>query len=446
MSPSLIALSVAAIVLLLVLAGMFAATESALNVRSRAELYKLAEQGKRYRRAIARIADDEPTHLGAITFARVIAQSLAAALITIIFAYNIHSVWLALALSTAVLLVVTFLLVGSSPRMLGLTYPNAVICATAGAVVVVRFMLGPIAAILPRFSSAVALYRRNSDASQQVETQLLSLVDRAAEHDALEEDNRRYIHSVLEFGERRVRELMSPRTEMVTIGHDESMQAALEQLLASRHSRLPVITDDADDVVGVIHLRDAAGFVMRYPDEADTAPVTRMMREPIFVPDLMRADDLLQQMQREHNHLALAVDEYGGTSGLVTMEDLIEELVGDIHDEHDRELPDVQETGDGEFVINPRLSVAELGELFELELDDEDVDSAGGLVVKQLDRLAEEDDTVIVAGISLRVTRVDRRNKILELRASWVGGDAEIFEAVVEENELNAEQVLEADK
>lgn len=246
------------------------------------------------------------------------------------------------------------------------------------------------------------------------EEQLLSIVDQAAEQDLLEQDDRDYIRSIVQFGDTLARELMVPRTDMVTVDAEQTVREALELLLASRHSRVPVVaTGDADDVEGVAYLRDASGFVLRRPEEAETAPVTRIMKPALFVPELQRADELLRQMQREANHLALVVDEYGGISGLVTLEDLIEELLGDISDEHDREAPEAVETGEGAFTLSPRLPVDRLGELFGIELEDDDVDSVGGLVAKHLGRLAEPGDTVTVAGIELTALETERRRQRL---------------------------------
>ena len=279
-----------------------------------------------------------------------------------------------------------------------------------------------IAATARRIGGLVALGR----GKVRDEEQLLSIVDRATEQELIEEEDREYIHSLVEFGATLVRELMVPRTDMVTVDAELTIRGALEALLNSRHSRIPVVTGEVDDVVGVVHLRDASGFVLRRPEEAETQLVTRIMKPALFVPELQRADELLRQMQRESNHLALVVDEYGGISGLVTLEDLIEELLGDINDEHDREASEVQPQPDGSFVLSARLPVDELGELFEIELEDDEVDSVGGLVAKELGRLAEDGDTVVVAGIELTALATERkRRRLVSVGARWVGTEEE---------------------
>lgn len=288
-----------------------------------------------------------------------------------------------------------------------------------------------------RISGRVALGRgRVRD-----EEQLLSLVDQAVEQDLLEDDDRAYIHSIVEFGDTLVREVMIPRTDMVTVPAEHTVREALETLLSSRHSRVPVVASgDSDDVEGVVYLRDASGFQLRRPEEAMTSPVTRIMKPAVFVPELQRADELLRQMQRESNHLALVVDEYGGISGLVTLEDLIEELLGEINDEHDRETPEVEPQEDGTFKISARLPVDRLGEIFGIELEDEEVDSVGGLVAKHLGRLADEGDTVVVEGIELTALLTERkRQRLIDVGARWVGLDTAELEAQRERQEGNAE-------
>lgn len=262
------------------------------------------------------------------------------------------------------------------------------------------------------------------------EEQLLSLVDLATEQELIEEDDRAYIHSLVEFGDTLVREVMVPRTDMVVIDVNQSIRECLELLLSSRHSRLPVVTEgDADEVVGVVYLRDTSGFHLRRPDESETAPVSRIMKPAMFVPELQRADELLRQMQRESNHLALVVDEYGGISGLVTLEDLIEELLGDISDEHDRETSDVEPLPDGTLKISARLSVSELADMFGTIIAEDEVDSVGGLVAKLLGRLAEEGDTVTIAGIELVALETERKGqRLVSVSARHVGDSGESAE------------------
>jgi CBS domain containing-hemolysin-like protein len=232
--------------------------------------------------------------------------------------------------------------------------------------------------------------------------QLLSIVDEAAELDEIEEEDRELIRSVFEFGETVVRELMVPRTDMATVEASATIAGAVEEFLRRGVSRMPVTGEDIDEVVGVIHLRDTVGAAV-------DAPVTSRARRAIFVPESQKADDLLRQMQRERFHLAMVVDEYGGIAGLVTMEDLIEELVGEISDESDIDATEVEDLGDGRYRVPARFNIEDLGEIFGIELADADVDSAGGLLMKALGELPHPGASVVVGGLRLTADRIERR-------------------------------------
>ncbi len=229
----------------------------------------------------------------------------------------------------------------------------------------------------------------------------------------LEEGDRELIHSIFAFNDTLVREIMIPRTDMVTIDADASIAAAMSLFLSSGVSRMPVVGGDVDEVVGILYLRDLARYSHEQPLDAANVRARELSREALFVPESKKADDALRQMQLESTHLAMVFDEYGGIAGLVTLEDLIEELVGEISDEYDRDTPDASSLGGGVYRISARLPTDELGELFGVELDDDDVDSAGGLLTKALGRLPERGASAVVSGISLRAERVEGRRKLL---------------------------------
>jgi len=231
--------------------------------------------------------------------------------------------------------------------------------------------------------------------------QLLSVVDDAAEQERFDEPTQELVHSVFEFGETVVREVMVPRPDMVTVEAAATAEAALDVLLDRGVSRVPVIGDDVDEVLGVLHLKDLV--------RAGGRTALEVARPAAFVPESQKADDLLRRMQRERFHLALVVDEYGGIAGLVTLEDLIEELVGDISDEHDREAPDLVELGEGRYRFAARYNIADLGEVFGIELEDDEVDSVGGLLTKGLGRLPVAGAGVSVSGLRLTAERVEGR-------------------------------------
>jgi len=198
---------------------------------------------------------------------------------------------------------------------------------------------------------------------------------------------------------------------MITVESDEAIGTAMAIFLSRGVSRMPVIGDDVDDVRGILHLRDVARLNYEQPVGAETISVVELARPVLFAPESQKADSLLRRMQLESNHLAMVVDEYGGIAGLVTLEDLIEELVGDISDEYDHDVPDVDDLGGGVFRVSARLPIDELGDLFSMELDDDDVDSVGGLLTKTLGRLPVAGSTATVSGLTLTADRTEGRRR-----------------------------------
>ncbi len=227
------------------------------------------------------------------------------------------------------------------------------------------------------------------------------MVDEAASHDLIEADDRELIHSVFEFTDQFVRAVMVPRTDMVTVDATATTSEAMDLFLSRGISRIPVVDDEADDVLGVLYLKDLVQFAYRDDRSWRAASVRQIARPAVFVPESMRAETLLQQMKREAVHVCMVIDEHGGIAGLVTLEDLIEELVGEIADEYDRRSSEVVELEPGRYRVSGRLGLEDVGELFGVELDDDDVDSIGGLLGKELGRIPTPGATAVVRGLLL---------------------------------------------
>jgi CBS domain containing-hemolysin-like protein len=402
---------VAIAVLLVAFGGLLAAADAALGTLSRIDLADLAAHS-RAKRSLLAIAADAGPHVTAINFMRVLSETTAAVLVTLAFAAVFTDWWWVLLAAGVVMTAVTFVLVGSSPRSVGRAHARPILAFAAPIVRFLRVLLGPLAVGLVRIGNRVTP-GRPPVVTFSSEEQLLSMVDEAAEADVLEQDDKELIHSIFEWGDTVVREVMVPRTDMDTIDDDATLDVAMREFLRTGHSRIPVVGKDADEVFGVLYLRDVSRLTFERPLDAATVTARELAREPEFVPESKKADDTLRQMQLKSIHLALVVDEYGGIAGLVTLEDLIEELVGDISDEYDRETPDVAHLGGGVFRVSARLPLDELGDLFGIELDDDEVDSAGGLLTKSLGRLPEAGSTVEVSGLRLRAERIEGRRKLL---------------------------------
>jgi CBS domain containing-hemolysin-like protein len=402
-------LTVIGLIFLISFGGLMAASESAMGVLSTDDIREQA-QGRRSRRALTALANDLGPHRTVTTFVRILAETAAAVIVTLQLVEAGLPYWAALLLAIFIMSVASFVLAGSSPRSVGRAHPEAVLNVSAPMIHTFRVLLGPLANFLVTMGDKVTP-GRPGNTSFASEDQLLSMVDEAVKHDVIESDERELIHSIFEWGDTVAREVMVPRTDMVTVDADSSLEAATKIFLDSGYSRVPVIADDVDEVVGVLNLRDVSRRAFENPQEFSSLNAQDLARPAMFVPESKKADDTLKQMQAQHTHLALVVDEHGGIAGLVTLEDLIEELVGDIADEHDRGAPEVEQLSEQRFRVATRLPLDELGELFGLELDDEDVDSVGGLLAKELGRLPEVGDKVTVSGLIIEADRSGSHRK-----------------------------------
>ena len=369
--------------LLVALGGLMAALDAALGVTSRADLHDLAASG-RNSAALGRIAADPEAHGNAVIFIRILAETAAAVLVTAAFTIIFDNIWWALLAAAVLMTAVSFVLVGASPRAVGRQHARGLLRGAAPIVRAARVLLGPLAHLLVVLGDRVTpgIHRGASFASEE---QLLSMVDEAASQDLIEEDDRELIHSVFDFTDTFVRAVMVPRTDMVTMDASATTQQAMQLFLDKGVSRVPI--SDGDDITGVVYLKDLVQFAFRDESAWRDAPVMQIARPAVFVPESMKAETLLQQMKRDAVHVCLVVDEYGGVSGLVTLEDLIEELVGEIADEYDPRSSEIVDLGDGRYRVSARLGLDEVGELFGVELDDDDVDSIGGLLGKLLERV-----------------------------------------------------------
>jgi CBS domain containing-hemolysin-like protein len=391
------ALLLAAAVLLLAFGALMVAIDAALGVTSRADLAELSLQG-RNAASLRKIAEDPEAHANAVVFIRVLAETTAAVLVTVSFTLFFDDIWWAMLAAAILMTGVSYVVVGASPRNVGRQHARGLLRGAAPIVRGVRIILGPLAHGLVALGTRITpgASRGSSFASEE---QLLSIIDEAAENELIEEDDRELIHSVFDFTDTFVRAVMVPRTDMVAVDAAASTREAMSIFLDKGVSRVPVVDDEADDVIGVLYLKDLVQFGFR--DEAGwrDAPIARITRPAVFVPESMKAETLLQQMKRDAVHVCLVVDEYGGVSGLVTLEDLIEELVGEIADEYDPRADEVTEIEPGHYRVSARLGLDEVGDLFGIELEDEDVDSIGGLLGKAIGRVPQPGSTAEYQGL-----------------------------------------------
>jgi CBS domain containing-hemolysin-like protein len=405
--------------LAVVLAAALSAGEAAVLRLGRSGLTTIAAAGGAGTRRAARLLEDPYGTVAAAAWVRVHAEVLATVVVTVAVAGAGFGWAPTLVLATVVNAVLALVLVRYLPRTLGRGHPQGVVALSAGVLLLARALARP----------AGAVARDGTPHADPAADEIREMVDRVHESEPLEEEDREMFRSVLELGGTHVRAVMVPRTEMITLPAGAPVRKALSLFLRSGYSRVPVVGESVDDVVGVLYLKDLLRHRNADPG-ADEEPVDPLARPAVFVPESKAVDDLLRDMQRDASHIALVVDEYGGIAGLVTIEDALEEIVGELTDEHDRSGPEVEDLGDGLYRVPSRLPVDELGELFGLELDDDEVDTAGGLLAKALGKVPLAGSSAEVAGLVLTADRVEGRRRqvstLLVRRAADRPGDVTV--------------------
>lgn len=369
--------------------------------------------------AIKRILAQPVAHIRALRFWRVWFEMASAVAVAVLLHSLLGNVWLAGLAATGIMALLGFVIVGVSPRQIGRLHSAAVVRYTAPMIRFLTWILGPIPGWLVSLGSAAAPGAPAGDEAFFSEEEFRELVDRATESDMIEDTEAEMIQSVFDFGDTLVRSVMVPRTDILSIDAGSSLRRAMSLFLRSGYSRMPVIGDNTDQILGIVYLKDVAAALHELGPDDEEPPVEALAREVRYVPESKPVSDLLRELQKESTHVAIVIDEYGGTAGLVTLEDLIEEIVGEIVDEYDTESAEVVPLGGGSYRVSARMSIDDLGELFDIELDDDEVDTVGGLLAKALGRVPIVGSRVEVGGISLLAERLEgRRNRVSHIIAA----------------------------
>lgn len=378
--------------------ALFSAGLTALGRITRAEA---ADAPKASKRMLSIVSRRQAAIAGLISL-RIFFTSLAAVLAVLALASVLDEWWEAVGGYLALTAAASLMLRIVSPASIGARRPVETLA-----------LISLPAALATSVASSVVREGEDDDEEfeQLHEDQLAVMVERVSDSTVLDESDRELLQSVFDFNHTLVREVMVPRTDMVSIGIDAPLDKAMSLFTRSGFSRVPVVGESADDLHGVVYLKDVLRRWLRGNTESLT--VADLMREPVFVPETKVVDDLMREMQANQVHIALVVDEYGGIAGLVTIEDLVEELVGEISDEHDRSAPEVDVVEEGVYRVPARLPIADLGELFGVKLDDDDVDTVGGLFAKLIGRVPIAGSRASIGGISLTADRFQGRRRRL---------------------------------
>ncbi|MGM1063419.1 hemolysin family protein [Saccharothrix sp. Mg75] len=396
-NPGLLVLAV----LLVLAAGAFAGADAALGTVSRARVEALQRQGRSGTRQLIALLADRPRHVNLLLLLRLGCELAATVLVTVVCSRLIATGWVAVLVAGLSMLVVSYVLVGVGPRTIGRQHPYAVSLLAAGPIRVLGRVLGPLSKLLILVGNAITPGKGFREGPFSSEVELRELVDMAQERGVVDEGEREMIHSVFELGDTIAREVMVPRTEIVWIESAKSIRQALALSLRTGYTRVPVIGESVDDIVGVVNLKDLVRLTLA--EEPNGVSVADVMKPASFIPDSKPIADLLREMQLSRNHLAVVVDEYGGTAGLLTIEDILEEIVGEITDESDTDdRPPVEHLADGSVRVSARLPVDDLDALFGTELDDHEVETVGGLLAQRLGRVPLPGTEAEIAGLRMR--------------------------------------------
>lgn len=408
---------------LIVVSGLLIAAETAMTRVSKTRIDELRKEGngnEKRAELLLGVLQDRARYVNVLFLLSTIATITSITLISYVAVRALTSgdgwsTWIALVVVIAALVVVAYIGLGVAPRTLGRQHAERIALIAARPTRFLATILGPITTLLIVIGNALTPGKGFREGPFDTAAELREMVDLAGADDLIEDAERKMIHSVFDLGDTFAREVMVPRTEMVFIERDKSLRQAISLSLRSGFSRIPVIGENADDIVGVIYLKDMVRRTFEHHEAEREDTVDSLMRATSFVPDSKPADELLKDMQAARVHVAIVVDEYGGTAGLVTIEDILEEIVGEIADEYDTAAPEVTQLDDDRYRVLSRMNLDDFAELTQMEINAEDdgVDTVLGLMAKRLGRVPIPGAEVVENGWSLVAERgAGRRNRI----------------------------------
>ncbi len=404
-------------------AGLFSSADAALSSFSKARAEEIAAEGKSGSARLLAIVEDPARYVNTALFLRLLCEVGAIVLVAVVMTDLIVSRdpvseevvgrWWAVAATILVMVSISFVVIGVAPRTIGRQHSERVALVSAGVLIGFTKVLGPIAQLLILVGNAITPGRGFSEGPFASEAELRELVVLAESSYVIESGVRAMIHSVFELGDTIVREVLVPRIDVVFIERCMTLLQAMSLALRSGFSRIPVVGENLDDIVGFAYLKDITKRVFDRHEAESTERIESVMRPVLYVPDSKPIDELLREMQAKRKHVAVVVDEYGGTAGLVTIEDVLEEIVGEITDEYDEAQVDVEQLASGSTRVSSRYPVDDLEEVCGVAIEDDDVDTVGGLMAKHLGRVPIPGSVVEAHGLRFEAEAPSgRRNRI----------------------------------
>jgi putative hemolysin len=392
-----------AVAALIVMSGVLALAETGLTRMNRVKAMAMVEEKKRGAAALLKLVEHPERTLNPVLFLLLLCNTVAATLVGVVASHLFGA--LGVAAATAFEVIVIFVFAEAMPKTWAVQHSEraALVAAPFVAALVKIPPVRWISNALIGLSNLILPGKGIKQGPYVSEQELLAMADAAAQDSVIEREERRLIHSIIDFGDTVVREVMVPRPDMVVVESTAKVSDVIEIAIAAGYSRIPVFGQGIDDILGVVFSKD----LMKAEREGHAdMPVSEIMREAHFVPETKRVSEMMREMQASKLHQSVVVDEYGGTAGLVTLEDLLEELVGEIEDEYDVEEPPVERFNDHEVRVTARMSIDDLNELLGTDLPEGDWDTVGGLVYGLLGHVPHEGESVDFDGLKLSAERV----------------------------------------
>jgi CBS domain containing-hemolysin-like protein len=397
-------LQVGVILILIGVVAIMAASEVAITRMNRVRAYRLAEEGRRGAASLVKIAETPAPYLNVVLLLTLLATIGGTTIATSLAVRLLHGAGEIVA--TVVMTLLLFVFAEVTPKTFAIQQTDRVALRMAPLLYAVGRGLGPAARLLLRFANLIMPGKGLPQGPFITEQEIRALAEVASEEQQIEKEETQLIHSIFEFGDTIVREVMVPRPDIVAIDATKKLRDVQELVLRHGNSRIPVYRGDLDNVVGVVHAKDVLKAIYQGKEDA---PISEVVRKAHFVPEQKKVAELLRQMQQEKFHIALVTDEYGSVSGLVTLEDLLEELVGEITDEYDREEPQVERVDQDTFRVNGGVPISQINELLDVELPDEEWDTVAGLMLGLLGEIPAQGQEVRFQNLTFIAERVQRR-------------------------------------
>ncbi|CAN5410901.1 hemolysin family protein [soil metagenome] len=399
-------------VILAVIAGISASVDAAISSFSKARAEELEHEGRAGAKRLVHILEDPAHYINSNLLLRMVAETTSIVLVAFVVADSFETTWQRLLVAVGIMVLVSYVAIGVGPRTMGMQHSERVALASAAPVMWLTRLLGPLPKMLILLGNALTPGKGFREGPFASEAEVREMVDLAEASMLIESDESKMIHKVFELGDTIAREVMVPRTDMIFIERTKTLRQAMSLALRSGYSRIPIIDENLDDVIGMAYLKDITKRVFDNRDAESVEKVESVTRACLYVPDTKPADDLLREMQAARMHVAIVVDEFGGTAGMVTIEDILEEIVGEITDEYDVEPDAVEHLADGSVRLSSRFDVDDLKDIFDVEIEEDDVDTVGGLMAKHLGQVPIPGSLVEVEGLEfLAESPAGRRNQ-----------------------------------